>query len=156
MSSRPPPRYLPTLTEVVDPRTVSLAASAPISDPAMAQPVVAPVTEPFAEPFAEPVPEPAFAVAPPPHATPASQEPTHNATPSYSAAPVSAAPDKQALAQQLIKLVKPQLEAELRNIAQELFEAQFSALLPSMHLHIEEAVREAIEQALPEPPDAVN
>jgi hypothetical protein len=62
-------------------------------------------------------------------------------------------PDRHALAQQLIRLVKPQLEAELRNIAQELFEAQFSALLPSLHLQIEEAVREAIEQALPNPED---
>jgi hypothetical protein len=74
--------------------------------------------------------------------------------PVFSGPPTAAVPDRQALAQQLIKLVKPQLEAELRTIAQELFEAQFSALLPSMHLHIEEAVREAIEQALPDPPDA--
>ena len=148
MSSRMPPRYLPTLTEVVDPRSVSLAATAPISDPLVAHSVVAS--------FAEPVREPAFALAPPPHATPTYQEPMVATAPSYSAVPVSAAPDKQALAQQLIKLVKPQLEAELRNIAQELFEAQFSALLPSMHLHIEEAVREAIEQALPDPPDGTD
>jgi hypothetical protein len=72
---------------------------------------------------------------------------------SAAATPAAATPDRQALAQQLIKLVRPQLEAELRNLAQELFEAQFSALLPSLHLHIEEAVREALEQALPTPPD---
>lgn len=69
-----------------------------------------------------------------------------------SAQPLNAVPDRNALAQQLIKLVQPQLEAELRNIAQELFEAQFSALLPSLHLQIEEAVREAIDHALPERP----
>lgn len=130
MSSRMPPRYLPTLTEVVDPQTL-LAPAAP------AAPILAPAPEPE--------PESAQVVLPP-----------SAPLPTYSAAPVSAAPDRHALAQQLIKLVKPQLEAELRNIAQELFEAQFSALLPSMHLHIEEAVREAIEQALPEPPEAAD
>jgi hypothetical protein len=80
--------------------------------------------------------------------------PTNPAQPIQTTLPVSSPPDKQALAQQLIKLVRPQLEAELRTLAQELFEAQFSALLPSMHLHIEEAVREAIDQALPDSPDA--
>ena len=117
MSSRMPPRYLPTLTEVVDPQALGGMGMA----------------------------EPQAASTPAYERTPA---------PNYAGPPSTAVPDKHALAQQLIKLVKPQLEAELRNIAQELFEAQFSALLPSMHLHIEEAVREAIEQALPDPPDA--
>ncbi len=127
MSSRMPPRYLPTLTEVVDPGSLAVAKTAPALAPATAN--HAPMAEVAQTPAA------AFHV---PH-------------PTYSAAPVAAAPDRQALAQQLIQLVRPQLEAELRNLAQELFEAQFSALLPSLHLHIEEAVREAIEQALPEP-----
>jgi hypothetical protein len=126
MSSRMPPRYLPTLTEVVDPQALVAARASALAA------ALAPITHtPRAVPAAPALP-----------------------TPAYSAAPVAAAPDKQALAQQLIKLVRPQLEAELRNLAQELFEAQFSALLPSMHLHIEEAVREAIEQALPESEDA--
>ena len=114
MSSRLPPRYLPTLTEVVHPGDLQHAVPLP----------------------------------------PAEQAPVaiEALTPAYSPAPpVAAVPDRQALAQQLIKLVRPQLEAELRNIAQELFEAQYSALLPSLHLQIEEAVREAIELALPEP-----
>jgi hypothetical protein len=110
MPQRTPPRYLPTLTEVVQPH----AGYVPVD----AQ----------------------RAAASAPAATGTSRH-----------VPVAAAPpDRHALAQQLIKLVKPQLEAELRNIAQELFEAQFSALLPSLHLQIEEAVREAIEQAFPE------
>ena len=104
-----PPRYVPTLTEVVKPHSLDGLGKFPSTESS----------------------KPAAAV----HRT----------------APVAAPPDRHALAQQLIKLVKPQLEAELRNIAQELFEAQFSALLPSLHLHIEEAVREAIEQSLPEP-----
>lgn len=123
MSSRLPPRYLPTLTEVVDPSLLSTASAS-------------------AAPTALDAPK-EEAVA---------SEPTALQTAS-GGAPVAAAPDRHALAQQLIKLVKPQLEAELRSLAQELFEAQFSALLPSMHLHIEEAVREALEQAMPAAPD---
>jgi hypothetical protein len=61
-----------------------------------------------------------------------------------------ALPDRDVLARQVIELVTPQLEAELRSVAQELFEAQYSAMLPSLHLQIEEAVREAIELALPD------
>ena len=125
MSSRLPPRYLPTLTEVVDPKTLASDRAASVIEPMASMP---------AAPQAHP-PVSAQVVVP---------------ASTHFAAPVTAAPDKHALAQQLIKLVRPQLEAELRNIAQELFEAQFSALLPSMHLHIEEAVREAIEQALPD------
>ena len=116
MTSRMPPRYLPTLTEVVHPR----------------------VREGSVAPATVPVPNGVPAMASQQTAAPGS-------TPSH-----AGAPDRHALAQQLIRLVQPQLEAELRSIAQELFEAQFAALLPSMHLHIEEAVREAIEQALPE------
>jgi hypothetical protein len=112
MSQTFPPRYVPTLTEVVQPKPLDSYSKVPVAAEAAA---------------------PAFSALRP--------------------APVAAAPDRHALAQQLIKLVKPQLEAELRNIAQELFEAQFSALLPSLHLQIEEAVREAIEQALPNPED---
>jgi hypothetical protein len=123
MSSRMPPRYLPTLTEVVDPLSL-VAGSTPT-------------------PSAQPVPC---------DATTAQLPATEAALPR--ALPASATPDKQALAQQLVNLVRPQLEAELRATAQELFEAQFSALLPSLHLHIEEAVREALEQALPESRDA--
>ena len=69
MTSRPPPRYLPTLTEVVKQQPVTI--------------------------------------------------------------------DRNALAQQVMQQVRPQLEAELRNIAMELFEAQFSALLPSLQLQME-------------------
>jgi hypothetical protein len=133
MSSRLPPRYLPTLTEVVDPTTLASDRAAIATEPVASMPVAAEAPTPVPVPVAS--------------ATPAS---------THFAAPVTAVPDKHALAQQLIKLVRPQLEAELRNIAQELFEAQFSALLPSMHLHIEEAVREAIEQALPEHRDINN
>ncbi len=108
-----PPRYLPTLTEVVQPGTPGAYSK------------VLPAA------------------------------PAERALPAASVGRMAAAaPDRHALAQQLIKSVKPQLEAELRNIAQELFEAQFSALLPSLHLQIEEAVREAIEQALPDPSDS--
>ncbi len=116
MSSRLPPRYLPTLTEVVHPADLGKVVAPPVSEQAST---------------AMEVPAPAYTPAP----------------------PVPVVPDRHALAQQLIKLVRPQLEAELRNIAQELFEAQYSALLPSLHLQIEEAVREAIEQALPDPSD---
>lgn len=123
MVTRMPPRYLPTLTEVVDPQSLRspLATSATATDA-----VQAPALE---------------------------RAQTLASAPATSGMPATAVPDRNALAQQLIQLVRPQLEAELRNIAQELFEAQFSALLPSMHLHIEEAVREAIELALPERPD---
>ena len=131
MSSRLPPRYLPTLTEVVDAKTLASDRAASAIAPMASSPVAAEA----------PAPVPVQSVAP---------------ASAHFAAPLTAAPDKHALAQQLIKLVRPQLEAELRNIAQELFEAQFSALLPSMHLHIEEAVREAIEQALPEQRDINN
>jgi hypothetical protein len=120
MSSRMPPRYLPTLTEVVYPRAVDSVIE-----------VTPPVPEP--DPRSQYVPDP--------------DEPNTVFSPLPEAA--AAPPDRQALAQQLIKLVQPQLEAELRSIAMELFEAQFSALLPSLHLHIEEAVRDALEQALP-------
>jgi hypothetical protein len=63
----------------------------------------------------------------------------------------AALPDRETLARQVIELVTPQLEAELRSVAQELFEAQYNAMLPSLHLQIEEAVREAIELALHDP-----
>lgn len=82
----------------------------------------------------EPVPEP----APAPDATPVQ---------AYASAPEVV--DRDVLARQIFWQVRPQLEAELRNVAMALFEAQFSALLPSLHLQIEEAVREAIDQALP-------
>ena len=100
MPNRMPPRYVPTLTQVVQPP----------ADGTTSTPSVSP------------------------------------------AAPYSAPPqqiDGNALAQKVIWQVRPQLEAELRSIALELFEAQFSTLLPSLQLQIEEAVREAIEQALP-------
>lgn len=67
--------------------------------------------------------------------------------------PVSQVVDRNVLAQEVIAQVRPQLEAELRSIALELFEAQFSTLLPSLNLQIEEAVREAIERALPDGAD---
>jgi hypothetical protein len=79
--------------------------------------------------------------APPVHAESATQESHH---------PENALPDRDVLARQIIELVTPQLEAELRSVAQELFEVQFSSILPSLHLQIEEAVREAIELALPD------
>jgi hypothetical protein len=104
MPNRVPPRYVPTLTQVVQP-----SASAVVAAPATTQQVAAP-----------PVPS----------------------------VPLQTI-DRNALAQKVIWQVRPQLEAELRSIALELFEAQFSSLLPSLHLQIEEAVREAIEQALP-------
>jgi hypothetical protein len=115
MPQRTPPRYLPTLTEIVQPHAGYVPAEG-------SRPAPLSVTPSF---------------------------PSLGRNTPVAAAP----PDRHALAQQLIKLVKPQLEAELRNIAQELFEAQFSALLPSLHMQIEEAVREAIEQALPDPID---
>lgn len=152
MNSRLPPRYLPTLTEVVYPRPleVPLQVSEPQDAPVLT-PQHAPEQEPAPLPFLEPLPSAAPLQWP---------ESGHSVdavdaaqTVGYSAASTPVVPDRQALAQQLIKLVQPQLEAELRSIAMELFEAQFSALLPSLHLHIEEAVREALDQALPEPPN---
>ena len=80
--------------------------------------------------------------------------PASDAVPPQTYAPAPApAPevvDRDVLARQIFWQVRPQLEAELRNVAMALFEAQFSALLPSLHLQIEEAVREAINQALPD------
>lgn len=114
MSTRLPPRHLPTLTEVVNPQVrEALSKSAfPIASDAHADPVRH--TGAFAE---------------------------------------VTLPDRETLARQVIELITPQLEAGLRNVAQELFEAQYNAMLPSLHLQIEEAVREAIELALP---DAIN
>lgn len=107
MSTRVPPRYLPTLTEVVDPLVWNALASAatPVTQAAGVQSVDIPL-------------EPTYA-------------------------------DRDALAQQVLARVRPRLEAELRSAALELFEAQYSALLPSLHLQIEEAVREAMELAMP-------
>jgi hypothetical protein len=120
MNSRLPPRYLPTLTEVVQPhaliKPVVAEARTDSQGPALA------VAESQSAPWQA-------------QALPAEQP---------------AAVNRQVLAQQILQQVRPKLEAELRNIAQELFEAQFSALLPSLHMQIEEAVREAIEQALPD------
>jgi hypothetical protein len=115
MSTRLPPRYLPTLTEVVTPqvRDVFLRVAAP-----------AVPTEPAAMPAAQDV------------------QPTD-----------AELPDRDLLAQQVIKLITPQLEAELRSVAQELFEAQYSAMLPSLYLQIEVAVRDAIDLALSAPVD---
>ena len=114
MSTRLPPRYLPTLTEVVTPqvRDVFLRVAAP----------AAPI-------------EPAMPVA-------------HEVQPTN-----AALPDRDMLAQQVITLITPQLEAELRSVAQELFEAQYSAMLPSLYLQIEVAVRDAIDLALSAPVD---
>ena len=130
MSSRMPPRYLPTLTEVVYPKA---------KDPEMeaAEQKLEPAFEPPREYKPAAYPEPEIATA------------AVHAEPAFNPATAPVAPDRHALAQQLIKLVQPQLEAELRNIAMQLFEAQFSALLPSLQMHIEEAVREALDQALP-------
>jgi hypothetical protein len=114
MTTRFPPRYLPTLTEVVSPhvRDALVRVAAPVVQ-----------TEPVA----------------------------------YDSPPVAAAlPDRDTLARQVIALVRPQLEGELRTVALELFEAQYSALLPSLQLQIEEAVREAIDLALPDPADHGN
>lgn len=114
MSSRLPPRYLPTLTEVVDPQVWSALTGAAIP--------------------------------------PVQAAPVH-----LDGDPVEAKViDRDLLIQQVIALVKPQLEAELRTVAQELFEAQYSAMLPSLHLQIEEAVREAVELARPESTDRAN
>lgn len=161
MNSRMPPRYLPTLTEVVYPKVRDTVAEAtgqklePIWEAAQDH---AAAKQPGPEPVLSPAPDfsqPAVSW----DAAPFEVDPVFEAAtapahmpdvPAFGPAPATAAPDRQALAQQLIKLVQPQLEAELRNIAMELFEAQFSALLPSLQLHIEEAVREALEQALPE------
>jgi hypothetical protein len=111
MSNRFPPRYLPTLTEVVSPQIRdALTRSAVQAAPAV-------------------------------HAESATQDSHHRET---------APPDRDELARQVIELVTPQLEAELRSVAQELFEAQFSSLLPSLYLQIEEAVRDAIDLALPD------
>lgn len=170
MSSRMPPRYLPTLTEVVYPKSQEAVAELP-----------PPLTE--AQPIAEArsaadteelrgdelvqeleldlEPEPAWAPVLESAASfnstivnwdaaPSEHTETSNAF-GQPAQPV--VPDRHALAQQLIKLVQPQLEAELRSIAMELFEAQFSALLPSLQLHIEEAVREALDHAMPPTPN---
>jgi hypothetical protein len=112
MSTRLPPRYLPTLTEVVNPEVREALSKA------------------------------ALQTAPVAHAEAADQS---------SASAEVALLDRETLALQVIRLVTPQLEAELRTVAQELFEAQYNAMLPSLHLQIEEAVREAIELALPEP-----
>lgn len=101
MPQRTPPRYVPTLTEVVQQQAAHAAVQA------MNQ------------------------------AAAASPSPT---------APYPL--DRNTLARQVTEQVRPQLEAELRSIAMELFEAQFSTLLPSLHLQIEETVREAIDQAL--------
>ena len=114
MSTRMPPRYLPTLTEVVTPQVRESLSKAVLPD------------------------------------VPAAQGESANQT---RVAAVVALPDHETLARQVIELVTPQLEAELRTVAQELFEAQYSAMLPSLHLQIEEAVREAIELALP---DSIN
>jgi hypothetical protein len=111
MTQRFPPRYLPTLTEVVNPAPLGAGTS------------------------------PAQAIEP------------ATAFPNYSM-PMPAAPlDKNALARQILQQVRPRLEAELRSIALELFEAQFSALLPSLQLQIEETVRDAIDQAIPDQAD---
>ena len=109
MSTRLPPRYLPTLTEVVNPQVREALSKVALREVPVAQ------TEPA-------------------NRTRVSAE--------------VALPDRETLARQVIELVTPQLQAELRTVAQELFEAQYSAMLPSLHLQIEEAVREAIELAL--------
>jgi hypothetical protein len=114
MTTRFPPRYLPTLTEVVNPQVRDALAK-----------VAAPIAQ----------------------SAPATQ---------HSNPWDSAHPDRDTLARQIIDLVKPQLEGELRSVAQELFEAQYSALLPSLHLQIEEAVRDAIDLALPRSVDREN
>ena len=102
MPNRTPPRYVPTLTEVVKQHASQAAVQAMDQAAAISS-----------------------AHAPQPIQT----------------------VDRRALAMQVIQQVRPHLEAELRSIAMELFEAQYSALLPSLHLQIEEAVREAIDQA---------
>ena len=111
MSTRFPPRYLPTLTEVVSPEIRDALTKS------MGQSVPAVQVE---------------------------------ATAQDSRYPETPLPDRDELARQVIELVTPQLEAELRSVAQELFEAQFSSLLPSLYLQIEEAVRDAIDLALPD------
>ena len=105
MPQRTPPRYVPTLTEVVKQHAAQAAVQA--------------------------------------------MDQVAAASPQRLNQPVQTV-DRHALALQVIQQVRPHLEAELRSIALELFEAQFSTLLPSLHLQIEESVREAIEQALME------
>ena len=100
--NRTPPRYVPTLTEVVKQQAAQAAVQA------------------------------------------------MNHIDSGSHAPAAQTVDRNALAARVIAQVRPQLEAELRSIAMELFEAQFNTLLPSLQLQIEETVREAIDQALPD------
>jgi hypothetical protein len=112
MATRFPPRYLPTLTEVVNPEVREALERSAVHNPPIAQPV-----QPDQPP---PIEQPADIVL----------------------------PDRDSLALQVIELIAPQLEAELRSVAQELFEAQYNAMLPSLHLQIEEAVREAIDLAL--------
>jgi hypothetical protein len=124
MSTRMPPRYLPTLTEVVNLNTLDAGALASV--------------------------RPAQTVANMPSA---SAEPSASWSTSPSTDAHAVPVNRHVLAQQIIQQVRPKLEAELRNVAQELFEAQFSALLPSLHLQIEEAVREALDQAMPGHPD---
>ena len=115
MNSRMPPRYLPTLTEVVHPKGQGALVQA-----------------------ASQQPEPAASITQPQLV--------------FGPLPTPELPDRYTLTQQVIKLVQPQMEAELRSIAMELFEAQLSTLLPSLQLQIEEAVREALDQVLPEQP----
>jgi hypothetical protein len=117
MSTRLPPRHLPTLTEVVNPRVREALSRSTLQT------------------------------------TPVAQVGHVNLN---SAPVVVALPDRETLARQVIELVTPQLESELRSVAQELFEAQYSAMLPSLHLQIEHAVREAIELALPDRGDQGN
>ncbi len=107
MSASPPPRKLPTLTEVVDPQVWNALVSG------------------------------ALPAAP--------LDSVHRADTRVEAT----IPDRDALARQVIARVKPQLEAQLRSAALELFEARYSALLPSLHRQIEVAVREAVERAMP-------
>ena len=123
MTSRLPPRYLPTLTEVVYPKVQDAESPGHRLEPAFD-------------------PEPA----------PSAFE-SLEIEPALSPPPVAAPPDRHALAAQVMKRLQPQLEAELRGIAMELFEAQFDAWLPSLNRHIEAAVRDALEQALPDRKD---
>jgi hypothetical protein len=119
MATRFPPRYLPTLTEVVSPELREALTRAKESN-ALSAPSV-PTTDVEAETETE-----SRAVAD------------------------RASVDRDTLARQVIELVTPQLEAELRSVARELFEVQYNAMLPSLHLQIQEAVREAIDLALPD------
>ena len=121
MNSRLPPRYLPTLTEVVYPKGQDANAEGHKREPTFDR-------------------EPALTSAP--AAKPLAVEPDSGSP------PVALAPDLQALVQQITKRMQPQLEGELRSIAMQFFEAQFKACLPSLQLHMEAAVREALDQAL--------